>query len=89
MCFLNGAFWELGPAVSPILFTRMVLLSGWRLGYIVIGAFQTFLIAILLISILKNGWKQETDAADCDDLTAISFDDNYTNTIAKYIQKPN
>ena len=33
-------------------------------------------------------WDDEMDVVDYDDLTAISFDDNYTNTIVKYIQKP-
>ena len=52
-------FWGLGAAVGPILFAQMVLLSGWRLGYIAIGVFQAFVIAVLLISILKKVWKQE------------------------------
>ncbi|MCL2578531.1 MAG: hypothetical protein FWE32_00695 [Oscillospiraceae bacterium] len=33
-------------------------------------------------------WDEEMDVVDYEDLTAISFDDNYTNTIIKYIQKP-
>jgi len=30
-------------------------------------------------------WDDETDIVDYDDLSAVSFDDNYTNTIIKYI----
>ena len=30
-------------------------------------------------------WDDETDVVDYDDLSAVSFDDNYTNTITKYI----
>ena len=30
-------------------------------------------------------WDDEMDVVDYDDLTAVSFDDNYTNTIIKYI----
>ena len=30
-------------------------------------------------------WDEETDIVDYDDLSAVSFDDNYTNTIIKYI----
>ena len=33
-------------------------------------------------------WDDEMDVVDYDDLTGVSFDDNYTNTIVKYIQKP-
>ena len=30
-------------------------------------------------------WDDETDVVDYDDLNTVSFDDNYTNTIIKYI----
>ena len=30
-------------------------------------------------------WDDEMDVVDYDDLTAVSFDDNYTNTIIKYL----
>jgi len=33
-------------------------------------------------------WDEEMDVVDYDDLTAVSFDDNYTNTIIKYIPRP-
>ncbi|MDR2909385.1 MAG: hypothetical protein LBU86_05845 [Oscillospiraceae bacterium] len=33
-------------------------------------------------------WDDELYTIDYDDLTAASFDDNYTNTIIKYIPKP-
>lgn len=33
-------------------------------------------------------WDDELDVVDYEDLTAISFDDNYTNTIIKYIPRP-
>lgn len=33
-------------------------------------------------------WDEELDVVDYDDLSAISFDDNYTNTIIKYIPHP-
>ena len=33
-------------------------------------------------------WDEEMDVVDYDDLTAISFDDNYTRTIIKYIPHP-
>ncbi len=33
-------------------------------------------------------WDDELDVVDYDDVTAISFDDNYTNTIIKYIPLP-
>ena len=33
-------------------------------------------------------WDEEMDVVDYDDLTAVSFDDNYTNTIVKYIPHP-
>lgn len=32
-------------------------------------------------------WDDEPDLLDYDELTAVSFDDNYTNTIIKYIEK--
>lgn len=33
-------------------------------------------------------WDEELDVVDYDDLNAVSFDDNYTNTIIKYIPHP-
>jgi len=33
-------------------------------------------------------WDDEVDVVDYDDITALSFDDNYTKTIVKYIEKP-
>ncbi len=33
-------------------------------------------------------WDDELDVVDYDDVTAVSFDDNYTNTIVKYIPRP-
>jgi len=34
-------------------------------------------------------WDDELDTVDYDDITSVSFDDNYTNTITKYIADPN
>ena len=33
-------------------------------------------------------WDTELDVVDFDDLTSVSFDDRYTNTIIKYIDNP-
>ncbi len=33
-------------------------------------------------------WDDELDVVDYDDVTAVSFDDNYINTIIKYIPRP-
>ncbi|MCL2578438.1 MAG: MFS transporter [Oscillospiraceae bacterium] len=57
-------FWGLGAAVGPILFTQLVLISGWRLGYFALGAIQGLVVVVLLVSILKAAWLKREAAQE-------------------------
>ena len=51
-------FWGLGASISPIIMTQMILAVSWRAGYATIAAVQGTVAFIVLLFILKGGFKR-------------------------------
>lgn len=51
-------FWGMGAMIGPIIMTRMIHVSGWRPGYVVLAVFIGTTAMVLLISILRGVWNQ-------------------------------
>lgn len=49
-------FWGLGGSISPIIMSQMVILFGWRTGYVSIFALQGIMFTFVLITLLKGAW---------------------------------
>ena len=54
-------FWGLGGAISPIIMSQMVLLAGWRRGYVSVLAVQAIIGVFVLITLLKGFWVMYSD----------------------------
>lgn len=57
-------FWGLGGSISPIIMSQMILLVGWRTGYVSILVVQGILAAFVLITVLKGMWLRNAEKAD-------------------------
>ncbi|MFX4307226.1 MFS transporter, partial [Exiguobacterium sp. A1_3_1] len=44
-------FWGIGATAGPLIMAGVLLDSGWRLGYLVVGALQLVLMIILIVSL--------------------------------------
>ena len=59
-------FWGLGGAISPIIMSQMIILIGWRAGYISVLTLQGIMTAFVLFTLLKGVWimsNEETEEA--------------------------
>jgi len=52
-------FWGMGAAFSPIIMSQMILMFGWRMGYVSIASLQGIIGIVVLISIVKGVWNRE------------------------------
>ena len=49
-------FWGLGGALSPVIMSQMVLLIGWRMGYVSIVVIQGILTLFVVFTVIKGMW---------------------------------
>lgn len=49
-------FWGFGASFSPIIMSQMILIAGWRAGYVSIALLQSVVAIFVLVSIFKGAW---------------------------------
>jgi len=50
-------FWGMGSMISPLIMTRMIISSTWRMGYLLIAFVLVGFTVLLLLSLWKGIWK--------------------------------
>ena len=81
-------FWGMGAAFSPIIMSQMILLFGWRMGYVSIASLQAVIGVVVLFSIIKGVWNREQKQNDTDetDVPAKSAKIYLTSKSAVFLQ---
>jgi len=48
--------WSIGATLSPIVMSQMVLIAGWRSGYVALAAIQGMIVIFVLTSLARGVW---------------------------------